>query len=176
MPFFSGFPCYSRNRYTSFYASVDTSTPAQYRFHVYLFVNPKRELEFQKVVTVGLQDKSFMYIHNTVNLICFHFICLLLRNLVDWILPAQTLAIFMAAIVPFIIRVYADKIQNNRLLSSVDRFYAFSYFYKLLKLHTTFNFLCKHSDPTKALFTSEEVGHRDSLASKNALKHILNSI
>ena len=42
--FFSDFKCLSRNRYTSLYASVDMSTPAQYIFHVYLVVNPKREL------------------------------------------------------------------------------------------------------------------------------------
>ena len=38
------------------------SSLAQYIFHVYLFVNPKSELEFKMVVTVGLQDISSMYI------------------------------------------------------------------------------------------------------------------
>ena len=37
------------------------STPAQYRFRVYLDGNPKRELEFKIAVTVGLKDISFMY-------------------------------------------------------------------------------------------------------------------
>ena len=37
-------------------------TLAQYIFHVYLVANPKRELEFKMVVTVGLQDISSMYI------------------------------------------------------------------------------------------------------------------
>ena len=32
------------------------------RFHVYLFVNPKSELKFKMVVTVGLRDISSMYI------------------------------------------------------------------------------------------------------------------
>ena len=45
-----------------FFASVDASTLEQYIFHAYLFVNPKRELEFKIVVIVGLQDKSSMYI------------------------------------------------------------------------------------------------------------------
>ena len=31
---------------------------AQYIFHAYLFVNPKRELEFKMFVTVELQDIS----------------------------------------------------------------------------------------------------------------------
>ena len=35
---------------------------AQYILHVYLIVNPKRELEFKMVVIVGLQDNSSMYI------------------------------------------------------------------------------------------------------------------
>ena len=41
----------------------------QYIFHVYLFVNPKRELEFKMVVTVGLPDISSMYI--TLETSCF---------------------------------------------------------------------------------------------------------
>ena len=61
----------------------------QYRFHIYLVVNPKSELEFKMVVTVGLQDISSMYIHNTGNLICLYFICLLFKNKAYWILPAQ---------------------------------------------------------------------------------------
>ena len=47
---------------TPFSARVDISMRALYRFHVYLVVNPKRELEFKMAVTVGLQDISFMYI------------------------------------------------------------------------------------------------------------------
>ena len=43
-------------------AMLDMSMPAQYRFHVYLVANPKRELEFKMAITVGLQDKSSMYI------------------------------------------------------------------------------------------------------------------
>ena len=35
---------------------------AQYRFHVYLFVKPKSELEFKMVCTEGLYDISSMYI------------------------------------------------------------------------------------------------------------------
>ena len=58
MPVFSGFICSSRNRYTPFCASVDASMLAQYIFHAYLFVNPKRELEFKMFVTVELQDIS----------------------------------------------------------------------------------------------------------------------
>ena len=38
------------------------STPAQYMLHVVLVVNPKMELEFKMAVTVGLQDRSSMYI------------------------------------------------------------------------------------------------------------------
>ena len=56
MLFLSDFTCLLRNRNTSFFASVDASTLAQYIFHVYLFVNPKRELEFKIVVSVALQD------------------------------------------------------------------------------------------------------------------------
>ena len=41
---------------------LDMSMPAQHRFHVYLVANPKRELEFKMAITVGLQDKSSMYI------------------------------------------------------------------------------------------------------------------
>ena len=62
MLFVSDFTCLLRNRNTSFFASVDASTLAQYIFHVYLFVNPKRELEFKMVVTERLQDISSMYI------------------------------------------------------------------------------------------------------------------
>ena len=58
-----------------FSAGVDTSTPAQYIFHVYLVVNINRELKFKMVVTVGLQDIS-----HTGILICFHFIRLLFKN------------------------------------------------------------------------------------------------
>ena len=32
------------------------SSPAQYGFHVYFVVNPKRELEFKVDVTIGLQE------------------------------------------------------------------------------------------------------------------------
>ena len=32
------------------------STPAEYRLHVYIVVNPKRELEFKVDVTIGLQE------------------------------------------------------------------------------------------------------------------------
>ena len=60
-------------------------TRAQYIFHVYLVVNPKRELEFKMVVRVGLQDVSSMYITLET---CFHIICLLFKNLADWILQA----------------------------------------------------------------------------------------
>ena len=60
MPFV--FTCLSRNRYTSFYASIDMSMLAQYRFHVYLVVNPKKELEIKMVSTAGLHDISAMYI------------------------------------------------------------------------------------------------------------------
>ena len=38
------------------------STTEQNIFHVYLVVNPKRELAFKMVVTVGLQDISSMCI------------------------------------------------------------------------------------------------------------------
>ena len=54
--------CRVRNRNTSFFASVDASTLAQYIFHVYLVANQKRELGFKMVVTVGLQDISSMCI------------------------------------------------------------------------------------------------------------------
>ena len=43
-------------------AMLDMSMPAQYRFHVYLVANPKRELEFKMAVTVVLQDIHNMYI------------------------------------------------------------------------------------------------------------------
>ena len=66
--------------YIPFYADVVISTPAKYRCHVYLVVNPKRELEFKMAVTVGLQDISSVYVHNTGKLICLHFICLLFKN------------------------------------------------------------------------------------------------
>ena len=62
MPFVSDFTCLLRNRNTSFFASVDASTLAQYIFHVYLVANPKRELEFKMIVSVGLQDISSKYI------------------------------------------------------------------------------------------------------------------
>ena len=62
MLFVSDFTCLLRNRNTSFFASVDASTLAQYIFHVYLFVNPKRELEFKIIVSVALQDISSKYI------------------------------------------------------------------------------------------------------------------
>ena len=62
MLFVSDFTCLLRNRNTSFFASVDASTLAQYIFHVYLVANPKRELEFKMIVSVGLQDISSKYI------------------------------------------------------------------------------------------------------------------
>ena len=43
-------------------SGIDGSTLAQYIFHVYLFVKPKRELEFKIIVSVALQDISSMYI------------------------------------------------------------------------------------------------------------------
>ena len=59
--------------YIPFYADVVISTPAKYRCHVYLVVNPKRELEFKMAVTVGLQDLSSVYVDNTGKLICLLF-------------------------------------------------------------------------------------------------------
>ena len=56
MPFFSDFTNLIRNGNPSFFASVDASTLAQYIFHVYLVANPKRELEFKMIVSVGLKD------------------------------------------------------------------------------------------------------------------------
>ena len=44
------------------FSGVDMSTPEQYRFHVYLVVNPKRELESKMAVTVGLQVIGSMHI------------------------------------------------------------------------------------------------------------------
>ena len=62
MPFFQVSHVYKGIEIPLFFASVDASTLAQYIFHVYLFVNPKSELKFKMVVTVGLQDISSMYI------------------------------------------------------------------------------------------------------------------
>ena len=45
-----------------YFASVDASTLAQYIFHVYLVVNPKRVFEFITAITVGLQDINSFYI------------------------------------------------------------------------------------------------------------------
>ena len=63
MPFLD-FTCLSRNNIDIplFYAGVDKSTSAQYRFHVYLVVIPKRGLEFKMAVTVGFLDISSMHI------------------------------------------------------------------------------------------------------------------
>ena len=72
MLFVSDFTCLLRNRNTSFFASVDASTLAQYIFHVYLFVNPKRELEFKMVVTERLQDISSMYITLETSFVLFY--------------------------------------------------------------------------------------------------------
>ena len=55
------------------------STPAQYRFHVYFVLNPKRDLEFKMTVTVGLKDIMF-FVNNTEKPICLHCICLLFKN------------------------------------------------------------------------------------------------
>ena len=46
---------------------------AQYMFHVYLVVNPKRELEFKMVVTVGLQYISIYCIYITLETYMFTF-------------------------------------------------------------------------------------------------------
>ena len=69
MPFV--FTCLSRNRYTSFYASIDMSMLAQYRFHVYSVVNPKRVLEFKMAGTVGLKDISSIYIPYEVSCVMY---------------------------------------------------------------------------------------------------------
>ena len=45
---------------------------AQYIFHVYLVVNPKRELEFKMAVTVGLQDINSMYITLETHMFTFY--------------------------------------------------------------------------------------------------------
>ena len=67
-----------------FSAGVDTSTPAQYIFHVYLVVNPKRAMEFKMAVTVGLQDISSMYITlENPNAYTLHIF--IIKNYVDWI-------------------------------------------------------------------------------------------
>ena len=60
MPFFQISHVY-QGKDTSFYASVDMSTPALYIFHVYLVVNPKRELEFKMS---NLKDICRFYVNN----------------------------------------------------------------------------------------------------------------
>ena len=72
MPFVSDFTCLLRNRNTSFFASVDASTLAQYIFYVYLVVNPKRELDIKVVVTVGLQDNITLETSYVFNLYVYY--------------------------------------------------------------------------------------------------------
>ena len=70
--FFTDFTCLSRNRYISFFASVEASTLTQYIFHVYLVVNPKRELDIKVVVTVGLQDNITLETSYAFNLYVYY--------------------------------------------------------------------------------------------------------
>ena len=51
------------------------STTEQNIFHVYLVVNPKRELKSKMAVTVGLQDIGSMHI--TLENPCVYILCLL---------------------------------------------------------------------------------------------------
>ena len=48
-------------------------------FHVYLVANPKRELEFKMVVTVGLEDISSMYIILDTSYVFILYVCLLFK-------------------------------------------------------------------------------------------------
>ena len=55
-----------------FFASVEASTLTQYIFHVYLVVNPKRELYIKVVVTVGLQDNITLETSYVFNLYVYY--------------------------------------------------------------------------------------------------------
>ena len=55
-----------------FFASVEASTLTQYIFHVYLVVNPKRELDFKVVITVGLQDNITLETSYVFNLYVYY--------------------------------------------------------------------------------------------------------
>ena len=55
-----------------FFASVEASTLTQYIFHVYLVVNPKRELDIKVVVTVGLQDNITLETSYVFNLYVYY--------------------------------------------------------------------------------------------------------
>ena len=55
-----------------FFASVEASTLTQYIFHVYLVVNPKRELDFKVVITVGLQDNITLETSYAFNLYVYY--------------------------------------------------------------------------------------------------------
>ena len=60
------------DKYISFFASVEASTLTQYIFHVYLVVNPKRELDIKVVVTVGLQDNITLETSYVFNLYVYY--------------------------------------------------------------------------------------------------------
>ena len=77
MPFFQISHVYKGIEIPPFFASVDASTLAQYIFHVYLVANPKRELEFKMIVSVGLQDISSKYITLETSYVFILYVCYL---------------------------------------------------------------------------------------------------
>ena len=72
MPFLQISHVYQVIDISLFFASVEASTLTQYIFHVYLVVNPKRELDFKVVVTVGLQDNITLETSYVFNLYVYY--------------------------------------------------------------------------------------------------------
>ena len=69
----------------------------------------KKDFRFKIVVIVGLQDNSSMYITLETSYVFILYVYYLRIKLTGF---CQTLVILVAAIVPFITRVYAGKIQS----------------------------------------------------------------
>ena len=72
MPFLHISHVYQEIDISLFFASVEASRLTQYIFHGYLVVNPKRELDFKVVVTVGLQDNITLETFYVFNLYVYH--------------------------------------------------------------------------------------------------------
>ena len=72
----SDFTCLSKNRCTTFYASLDMST--HYRF-MFIWLENQTGIGIKMAVKVGLQNISCTYITLETSVVSI-FICLLLKN------------------------------------------------------------------------------------------------
>ena len=77
------------------------STTAQNRYHIYLVENPKWEMQFKMVVSVGLQDINSMYITQENPFFILNF-----KNYAASILRASALEIVIEPIVITIQRAF----------------------------------------------------------------------